>query len=91
MVTVSRESLFETGFPSVVCAPVYSRHHGLITQVPVGEESGLKHESSIHCDELVSVPRALLTNYLGSLTAEKVADLDRALAVALDLPVNQHR
>jgi mRNA interferase MazF len=51
----------------------------------VGIEEGLKHDSSIHCDELISLPKSSLTNFIGSLTEQKMADLDRALIIALDL------
>lgn len=84
-VVVSRAALLDSAFSTVTCAPVYSARHGLSTQVPVGLEEGLKHESSIHCDELVSLPRSVLTDYVGSLTVSRIRDLNRALAVALDL------
>jgi mRNA interferase MazF len=77
--------LIESRFSTVICAPIYSTHHGLSSQVPVGIDEGLKHESSIHCDELVSLPKSVLTDYIGSLSAEKVADLKRALRLALDV------
>ena len=84
-VVVSRQALIASSFSTVVCAPIYSRRDGLATQVDVGIEQGLKHESSVHCDELVSLPKSLLTNYLGSLELSKLLELDRALAVALGL------
>jgi mRNA interferase MazF len=70
-----------------VCAPVYTRRDGLHSQVPVGIEEGLKHDSSIHCDDLVSLPKIVLTDYIGCLSPEKILELDRALAFALDLTV----
>ncbi|MBZ5594240.1 MAG: type II toxin-antitoxin system PemK/MazF family toxin [Acidobacteriia bacterium] len=84
-VVVSREALANTRFSSVICAPVYSRHDGLTTQVQIGIEEGLKRESSIHCDELVSLPKALLTRYVGRLGESKIDHLNRALLIALDL------
>jgi mRNA interferase MazF len=56
--------------------------------VAVGIDDGLKHDSAIHCDELVSLPKAVLTDYIGSLSVAKMAELDRALAVALGLPTS---
>jgi len=38
----------------------------------VGVEEGLKHDSSIHCDELVSLLKSVLMDYIGSLSAEKM-------------------
>jgi mRNA interferase MazF len=82
---VSRQLLIESKFSTVVCAPIYSRHDGLSTQVKVGTAEGLKHESSVHCDELVSLPKAMLTRYVGGMDQSRMRELDSALAVALDL------
>jgi mRNA interferase MazF len=84
-VVVSRQVLIDSRFSTVVCAPVYSAHHGLSTQVEVGVDDGLKHSSSIHCDELVSIPKSKLTDYIGSLSASKLTLLDDALKNALEL------
>lgn len=85
-VVVSRPILIESSFSTLICAPVYSVHHGLSTQVPVGVREGLKHDSSIHCDELVSLPKTALTNYLGALSPVKIEALNEALRIALDIP-----
>ena len=82
---VSRQLVIDSKFSTVICAPVYSRHDGLSTQIPLGPEHGLKHESSIHCDELVSLPKTMLTRYVGRLDESTMQRLDRALAIALDL------
>jgi mRNA interferase MazF len=84
-VVVSRQALIDSRFSTVVCAPVYTRRDGLATQVDVGVEVGLKQDSSIHCDALVSLPKAALTDYVGSLGPAGVRSLDRALGVALAL------
>ena len=85
-VVVSRQVLIESRFSTVICAPVYSAHHGLSTQVLVGIDEGLKHESSIHCDEVVSLPKSALTHYVGTLASEKAEELNKALRIALDIP-----
>jgi mRNA interferase MazF len=82
-VVVSRQVLLDSKFSTVVCAPVYSARHGLSTQVPVGADEGLRHESSVHCDELVSLPKSLLTRCVGSLAPARIPELDRALVAAL--------
>lgn len=84
-VLVSRQVLIDSKFSTVICAPVYSRRDGLSTQVAVGIEEGLKHESSIHCDELVSLPKSMLTRFVGILDSGMLDRLDKALAVALAL------
>lgn len=84
-VVVSRQTLIESRFATVVCAPVYSRRDGLASQVELGTEEGLKHDSSIHCDALVSLPKSGLSDFIGALGPDRVAELDLALAVALGL------
>lgn len=85
---VSRQVVIDSKLSTVICAPVYSSLHGLSTQVPVGPDEGLLHESSVHCDELVSLPKSMLTNFVGTLGPAKVPDLDRALVVALGIDVS---
>ena len=84
-VVVSRPALIESRFSTVICAPIYSTHDGLSTQIAVGSDEGLGHDSSIHCDALMSLPKSILTNYVSSLSAAKLQALNRALLVALDL------
>ena len=76
---------FVSNFPTVICAPIYSVHQDLATQVPVGVDEGLKHESSIHCDELMSLPKSALTNYVGSLSDQKLMEVNQALHFAVGL------
>ena len=85
-VIVSRQVVIDSRFSTVICAPIYSVHDGLSTQVLVGADEGLKHDSSIHCDELVSLPKSALTQYVGALSPSKMDDLGQALRIALDLP-----
>jgi mRNA interferase MazF len=86
-VVVSRQWIIDSGWETVVCAPVFSARHGLSTQVTVGIDEGLKHESAMHCDGLVSLPKPRLTDFVGALSPAKVRELDRALVAALDLDV----
>lgn len=84
-VIVSRQVLIDSRFPTVVCAPILTRGHGFSTQISVGIDEGLKHESWILCDNLVSLRKAQLTRFVGSLARSKVEELDRALKMALAL------
>ncbi len=82
-VIVSRQVLIDSGFSSVICAPVYSNCGELETQIEVGIEEGLKHDSCIYCDDLVSFPKSILTDFVGSLSPEKLMELNIALKIAL--------
>jgi mRNA interferase MazF len=84
-VIVSRQTLIDSAFATVTCAPVFSRSHELSTQVDVGPAEGLKHPSAIYCDNLVSLAKSDLTHYVGALSPRQLAALDRALRVALAL------
>lgn len=85
-VVVSRQSLIDSTHSTVVCAPVFTHWHGLPTQVPIGADEGLKHESAIQCDGLASLEKPRLSDYVGALGPEKLRALDQALVVALALP-----
>ena len=84
---VSRQAAIDSRFATVICAPVYSARHGLASQVAIGVDEGLKHESALHCDELVSLSKIRLTAFVGRLSTSKLRELDRALAAALDIDV----
>jgi mRNA interferase MazF len=84
-VVVSRQALIDSRFSTVICAPVFTSGDALSTQVSVGPDEGLKHESWIMCDNLVSLQKYDLVNYVGSLGPAKVSELNRALGMALDL------
>ena len=82
---VSRQVLIDSKFSTVICAPVFSSGEGLSTQVAVDLEEGMKHPRWIMCDNLVSLRKADLTNYVGYLSPAKLVELNRALKMALDL------
>ena len=83
-VVVSRQVLIDSAYSTVICAPVYSSSEGLCTQVEIGIDEGLKHSSCIRCDELVSMRKSSLTNYIGCLSGSRLAELNAALRAALD-------
>jgi mRNA interferase MazF len=84
-VIVSRQELIDAAFSSVICAPVYTNFEGRLTQLAVGIDEGLKHESAVICDALVSIPKSLLTNYVGKLSIQKLYSLNQCLIAALEL------
>jgi mRNA interferase MazF len=84
-VIVSRQVLVDSRFSSVICAPIYSEYNGLSPQVSVGTDEGLKHQSSVHCDELVSIRKSALADFVGRLSLTKTGELDGALGIALGI------
>ena len=84
-IIVSRQKFIETSYSSVICAPIYTNYNSLLTEISVGIDEGLKHDSSIRCDELTSLPKSSLTNFIGTLSKEKIKELNQALIIALEI------
>jgi mRNA interferase MazF len=84
-VIVSRQALIDSRFSTVICAPVFSHGEGLATQVAIGPNEGMKHPSCIMCDNLVSIRKTELSNFVSSLPRAKLTELNQALRIALDI------
>lgn len=82
-VVVSRQALIDSKAARVVCAPINTTYVGLATQVPVGIDEGLKHPSCISCDQLFTLDKSVLTNFVAVLSALKLRQLRTALRIAL--------
>ncbi|MGH7803747.1 MAG: type II toxin-antitoxin system PemK/MazF family toxin [Candidatus Binatia bacterium] len=67
---------------TVMVAPITSTIRGLPSEVGVGVSEGLKRESAVNLDHVQTVAQARLSRRLGSLGAEKMRAVCRALAVA---------
>ena len=67
---------------TAIVAPVTSTVRGIASEVVVGPDEGLKHISAVSLDNLQSVNQRQLRHYVGSLSAEKMDEVCRALAVA---------
>src|SRR5579863_30204 len=78
-VLVSRQALIDSRFPSVVCAPVMTEGQGLATQLGIGIDEGMKHDSWVHCDDLRSIRKSELTRYIGAIAPGEMRKLDYAL------------
>ncbi len=63
-------------------APITSTIRGLPSEVLVGSEEGLKHESAINLDHVQTVEQHRLGQYVGSLSEAKMRQVCRALAIA---------
>ena len=70
---------------SLVCALVTGTFHGHVAEVEVGPDEGLDRASAVNCDNLFTLPKAVLTRRRGRLGPAKVRRFDQALAVALGL------
>jgi mRNA-degrading endonuclease toxin of MazEF toxin-antitoxin module len=86
-VVVSRQFVAENSdISTVVCAPVYSEILGISTEVVIGPDAGLPRVSAMRCDFLALMFKRKLSTFVGSLSTFQIEELNRALAVSLDLP-----
>src|SRR6266540_5055875 len=67
---------------TVMVAPVTSTIRGAPSEVIVGVDEGLKHDSAVNLDHVQTVDRARLVSFVGSLDAAQMRHVCRALAVA---------
>lgn len=67
---------------TAMVAPITSTIRGLPSEVPVGTEDGLKHESVVNLDHVQTVDQNRLRGYVGALSDGKMRQVCRALAVA---------
>lgn len=67
---------------TVMVAPVTSTRRGAPSEVAVGPNEGLKHDSAVNLDHVQTVERSRLVSFVGSLDARQMRQVCRALAVA---------
>ena len=82
---VSRQDLLDSKANRVLCAPINISGVGLSTEVQVGVDEGLKHDSVINCDQITRLEKSMLTDYIGALSLAKLKLLRAALVVAFDI------
>ncbi|MGH7698471.1 MAG: type II toxin-antitoxin system PemK/MazF family toxin [Candidatus Dormibacteria bacterium] len=71
---------------AVTCAPVTTSLRSIATRLPLGEAEGLRRPSEAVCDGLVTLDKGLIdTAPIGWLAEDRSAELDRAIARALDI------
>ena len=68
---------------SVTVAPLTTTIRGIPSEVVIGPESGLKTVSAINLDNLVTVPKAGLRSFVGSVSSTVLNELRVALLFAL--------
>ncbi len=74
---------------TAMVAPITSTIRGLPSEVIVGVDEGLRHDSAINLDHVQTVEQRRLHSYVGSVSPAKMRHVCRALSVATgcDSPV----
>jgi mRNA interferase MazF len=67
---------------TVMVAPITSSIRGAPSEVLIGVDEGLKHDSAVNLDHVQTVEQARLQRYLGTLSTGKMRQVCRALAIA---------
>ena len=67
---------------TALVAPVTSTIHGSPAEVPVGVAEGLKHPSAVNLDHVQTVEQSLLHQFIGTVDADTMRRVCRAMAVA---------
>ena len=68
---------------TVTVAPITSTIRGAPSEVLIGIDEGLKHDSAINLDHLQTVDRTRLKQFLGSVPSGKMQLVCQALAIGL--------
>ena len=63
-------------------APITSAIRGAPSDVIIGIDEGLKHDSAVNMDHIQTVEQTKLTRRVGQLSRAKMVDVCRALALA---------
>ena len=73
--------------PTTIVAPITSRsQRNMPTHVTIGPETGLKNESVVLCEQLVTVNISTLSEKIGEVTDKKtICAIDDAIACSLGL------
>ena len=67
---------------TVMVAPITSTRRGAPSEVAVGLEEGLKHDSAVNLDHVQTVEQARLIGFVGTLSPAKMQEVCRALGLA---------
>ncbi len=67
---------------TVLVAPITSTVHGAPSEVRVGVEEGLKHDSVVNLDQVQTVDQQKLHRFVGTVRPERMAAVCRALMIA---------
>src|SRR2546429_2635453 len=84
-VLVLTRELVRPHLTRVTVAPITSTIRGLSTEVPVGADNGLNHDSVVSCDNITTVPKSTLGRQIGYLLPEQEDELSEAIRAAFDL------
>jgi mRNA interferase MazF len=84
-VLVLTRELVRPHLGTVTLAPITTTIRGLSTEVPVDAENGIASPSVVSCDNVTTVPKAVLGEQIGVLLDRQEPALSEAIRAAFDL------
>jgi mRNA interferase MazF len=82
VLVLSRQKALER-LRTATVAPITSNIRGVASEVPVGVADGLKRDSVVNLDHIVTVPQAELRRWIGCLDARRMRAVCAATKIAL--------
>lgn len=71
---------------AVTVVPVTRTTRNIPVEVPLGADDGIPRPSVANADNITTVPKRWVEQYLTTLSSAKLEALERAIKFALDLP-----
>ena len=84
-VLVSRDQAYRIR-GAITVVPLTRTVRKIPVEVPLGPADGIPQQSVANADNITTVPKTRLENYLTTLSPPKLEALERALKFALELP-----
>ena len=79
---ISRQSVIGL-LQTVMVAPITSTIRGAPSEVIIGTDEGLKHDSAVNLDHVQTVEQSRLVRRMGQVSPATMRDVCRAMAIAL--------
>jgi mRNA interferase MazF len=84
-VLVLTRELIRPHLHRVTIAPITTTIRSISTEVPVGPDNGLNHDSVISCDNITTIPANALGRQIGYLLPHQERTLVEAIRIAFNL------
>lgn len=85
VVLLSRDTAYRIR-SAVTVVPVTRTVRDIPVEVPLDRGDGLPTRCVANLDDITTIPRALVTERIATLSAERMREVEEALRFALDLP-----
>jgi len=84
LLLLSRDSAYRIR-TAITVAVITRTIRNIPVEVPLTEHDGMPAVCAVNLDNIITIPKSLLTERITRLSAAKMADVAKAIAFALDL------